>query len=79
MNKEAIEQLIMDLDQKISELVRQRDNLRAVVILSDQLGAETVERLASGILGTVIAKAAEIDAVSNATLATSSGPQTQTQ
>lgn len=79
MNKAALEQLIFDLDQRISEVAKQRDHLRALVALADQLDAATAERLASGILGAVKAKAAEIDAVSSATLSTSGGPQTQTQ
>jgi hypothetical protein len=77
MNKEAIEQLIFDLDQKISEMVRQRDHLRALVTLADQLDAATAERLASGILNEVKVRAAEIDAVSNTALSTRSGSETQ--
>lgn len=74
MNKEAIEQLIMDLDQKISEMVRQRDHLRAVVTLADQLGAETADRLVTGIIGAMRAKAAEVDAVAGDALLTSGKP-----
>lgn len=79
MDKAALEQLIFALDQQISEMVKQRDHLRALVTLADQLDAATAERLVSGILGAVKAKTAEIDAVSSATLSTSGRPQTQTQ
>jgi hypothetical protein len=77
MNKETLEQLIFDLDQRISEMIKQRDHLRALVTLADQLDAATAERLASGILGTVKAKAAEIDAVSGTALLPRSGLETQ--
>jgi len=70
MNKEAIEQLIMDLDQKISEMVRQRDHLRAVVTLADQLDAATADRLVAGIIGVMREKAAEVDATAGAALLT---------
>jgi hypothetical protein len=76
MNKEAIEQLIMDLDQKISEMVRQRDHLRAVATLADQLGAATADRLASGIISSMKAKAAEINVVSDAAISTLSSSET---
>jgi hypothetical protein len=77
MNKEAIEQLIMDLDQKISEMVRQRDHLRAVVTLADQLDAATADRLVVGIIGAMRAKAAEVDATAGAALLASGRPEIQ--
>lgn len=77
MNKDTLEQLIFDLDQRISEMVKQRDHLRALVTLTDQLDATTAERIVSGILGAVKTKAAEIDAVSDAALSVNKGPETQ--
>jgi hypothetical protein len=77
MNKEAIEQLIMDLDQKISDMVRQRDHLRAVVTLADQLDAATADRLVSGIIGAMRAKAAEVDTMAGAALLTGGRPESQ--
>jgi hypothetical protein len=77
MNKEAIEQLIMDLDRKISEMVRQRDHLRAVVTLSDQLDEATADRLVAGIIGAMRAKAAEVDAVTGAALLARGRPEIQ--
>lgn len=63
MDKLQLEEMIRSLDEKIVELVQERDKLRALVALQDSLAPADLERLVTQVVSAAKTKAASVDAI----------------